>query len=203
MLPNTINKEMTAVIEQVRRSLVHLTNGSQGSGAGTIWHADGLILTNAHVVQRHAPQVVLADGRVFTSRLLAYDEALDLAALSIDAHELPTIELGNSRQLRPGHWVIAIGHPWGVLGAASAGTVIDVGVPLELPRYPGDLIQVGLQLRPGHSGGPMVDGNGRLVGINTMIAGPQVGLAIPLHTAKQFLRDHLGRASEKLESHHR
>jgi len=140
--------------------------------------------------------VLLADGRSFPSRLLAYDESLDLAALSIAAHNLPTMELGSSRRLRAGDWVIAIGHPWGVVGAASAGTVIDVGVPLELPRYPGDLIQVGLQLRPGHSGGPMVDGNGRLVGINTMIAGPQVGLAIPLHTAKKFLRVHLGRASE-------
>ncbi|MCB8982235.1 MAG: trypsin-like peptidase domain-containing protein [Ardenticatenaceae bacterium] len=196
MVSNAINQQMTAVIERVRCSLVQLTNGHLGSGAGTIWHADGLILTNAHVVQRHAPQVLLADGRSFPSRLLAYDESLDLAALSIAAHNLPTMELGSSRRLRAGDWVIAIGHPWGVVGAASAGTVIDVGVPLELPRYPGDLIQVGLQLRPGHSGGPMVDGNGRLVGINTMIAGPQVGLAIPLHTAKKFLRVHLGRASE-------
>lgn len=196
MIPNAINQEMTAVIERIRFSLVQLTNGQMGSGAGTIWHADGLILTNAHVVQRHAPQVVLADGRVFPSRLLAYDEALDLAALAVDAHDLPTVKLGNSRRLRAGDWVIAVGHPWGVLGAASAGTVIDVGVPLELPRYPGDLIQVGLQLRPGHSGGPMVEGNGRLVGINTMIAGPQVGLAIPLHTVKQFLRDRLGHANK-------
>ncbi len=195
MSPDTINQQMTAVIEQVRHSLVQLTNGHMGSGAGTIWHADGLILTNAHVVQRHAPQVTLADGRSFPSRLLAYDETLDLAALAITAHDLPTITLGNSRQLRPGDWVVAIGHPWGVVGAASAGIVIDVGQPLELPGYPGELVQVGLQLRPGHSGGPMVDGNGRLVGINTMLAGPQVGLAIPLHTVKQFLRDHLGRNS--------
>lgn len=69
--------------------------------------------------------------------------------------------------------------------------VIDVGVPLELPRYPGELIQVGLRLRPGHSGGPLVDGNGRLVGINTMIAGPQVGLAIPIQAVKMFLRNKL------------
>ncbi len=196
MLPDTFNEQMTAVIQQVRRSLVQLTNGQMGSGAGTIWHADGLILTNAHVVQRHAPQVVLADGRAFSSRLLATDETLDLAALAIEAHDLPTVELGSSRSLRAGDWVIAVGHPWGVVGVASAGTVIDVGVPVELPRYPGDLIQVGLQLRPGHSGGPMVDGNGRLVGINTMIAGPQVGLAIPLHTVKQFLRDRLGHANK-------
>jgi serine protease Do len=200
-LVQRINGEMTAVIENVRQSLVQLTNGYRGAGAGTIWHPDGLILTNAHVVGgshvsgRHAPRVTLWNGRTFTSTLLAYDEKLDLAALSIEATALPTIELGNARSLRPGQWVIALGHPWGVMGAVSAGAVIDVGVPQELPRYAGELIQVGLQLRPGHSGGPLVDSDGRLVGINTMISGPKVGLAIPLYVVKEFLRQRLGKAS--------
>jgi S1-C subfamily serine protease len=70
-----------------------------------------------------------------------------------------------------------------------------MGVPLELPNYPGELIQVGLQLRPGHSGGPLVDGNGRLLGINTMIAGPQVGLVIPVHVVADFLKEKLGQAA--------
>jgi S1-C subfamily serine protease len=78
------------------------------------------------------------------------------------------------------------------LGAVTAGIVIDTGQPPELPRYRGELIQVSLHLRPGHSGGPMVDVAGRLVGINTMIAGPEVGLAIPLQTVKEFLRQTLG-----------
>ena len=201
------NSQMSSVIENVRRSLVQLTNGRQGAGAGTIWHTEGLILTNAHVVggQRAAQgyaamdgalQVTLWDGRPFPAQLLACDEKLDLAALAIKATELPTIELGNSRALKAGSWVIAIGHPWGITGAASAGAVIDVGVPLELPRYPGELIQVGLQLRPGHSGGPLVDSDGRLVGINTMISGPRVGLAIPINVVKQFLRDTIGKASQ-------
>ncbi|MDX1524089.1 MAG: trypsin-like peptidase domain-containing protein, partial [Anaerolineae bacterium] len=79
----------------------------------------------------------------------------------------------------------------GVLGAASAGVVIDVGQPPELPRFNSELIQVDLQLRPGHSGGPLVDTQGRLVGINTMISGPEVGLAIPVHVVKTFLRQAL------------
>jgi serine protease Do len=188
-----IDTQMTAVIAQVQRSLVQVQNGRRGNGAGTIWHEDGLILTNAHVAQRRNPEIILADGRSFSSTLLAYDESRDLAALAIEATDLPTIELGDSRQLRAGDWVMAAGHPWGIRGAVSAGAVIAVGVPNELRGYPGDLIQVGLQLRPGHSGGPLVDGNGRLLGINTMIAGPQVGLAIPVHVVAAFLKEKLRR----------
>ena len=194
-LLTTFNHNMATVIQHVQQRLVQVQNGRRGNGAGTIWHSDGLILTNAHVAQRQQPQVTLWDGRTYPSQLLAYDEKRDLAALAIQADNLPTIELGNSKSLKAGDWVIAAGHPWGVTGAVSAGAVIDMGVPLELPHYPGELIQVGLQLRPGHSGGPLVDGNGRLLGINTMIAGPQVGLVIPVHVIAAFLKEKLGQAA--------
>jgi S1-C subfamily serine protease len=194
-LLTTFNSEMTAVIQRVQQSLVQVQNGRRGNGAGTIWHEDGLLLTNAHVVQRRQPQVTLWDGRTYPSQLLAYDEKRDLAALAIQAEDLPTVELGNSKTLQAGDWVIAAGHPWGVIGAVSAGAVIAMGVPLELPNYPGELIQVGLQLRPGHSGGPLVDGNGHLLGINTMIAGPQVGLVIPVLVVADFLKEKLGQAA--------
>ena len=82
----------------------------------------------------------------------------------------------------------------GVSGAVTAGAVIDVGGSVEGSLPHGELIQIGLHLRPGHSGGPLVDVQGRLVGINTMINGPDVGLAIPLHTVKDFLREALGSA---------
>lgn len=193
---NDINQAMTAVIETVQQSVVQVGNGRRGFGAGTIWHSDGLILTNAHVAQRRAPEVTLADGRSFPSQLLAYDESVDLAALYIAANQLPTIELGHSSQLKTGDWVIAVGHPWGVVGAAAAGTVIAVGQPLEQNGYGGELVQLGIQLRPGHSGGPLVDGNGQLVGINTMISGPQVGLAVPVDVAKKFLKEKLGKAAQ-------
>ena len=194
-LTTTFNSEMSAVIQRVQQSLVQVQNGRRGHGAGTIWHEDGLVLTNAHVVQRQQPQITLWDGRVYPSQLLAYDEKRDLAALAIQADNLPTVELGNAKTLRAGDWVIAAGHPWGIIGAVSAGAVIAMGVPLELPQYPGELIQVGLQLRPGHSGGPLVDGHGRLLGINTMIAGPQVGLVIPVHVIADFLKENLGRTA--------
>jgi S1-C subfamily serine protease len=186
-----LSEEISAVIGRVRPSLVEIRNGHGGAGAGTIWHPDGLIITNAHVVGRQRLEVALSDGRVLPARLLAADTALDLAALRVDAQELQPIALGRSQQLQPGQWVLALGHPWGVRAAATAGVVIGMGRHPEglLPRR--DLIQVNLPLRPGHSGGPLVDVHGRLVGINAMMNGPEVGLAVPVHEAKRFLRQAL------------
>jgi len=187
-----LNDEMWATVEKVRPSLVQIRNGRGGAGAGTIWHSEGLIITNAHVIQHHpTPNVILPGGETLPARLLAQDPGRDLAALVVDAAGLPTIELGESHLLRPGQWVLALGHPWGVVGAVSAGVVIDMGSPPEIPHR-GEFVQVGLHLRPGHSGGPLVDSEGRLVGINTMIAGPDVGLAVPIHVVKIFLREQLG-----------
>ena len=188
-----INDEMAAVIGEARKSLVQLRNGRQSTGAGTILHSDGLIVTNAHVLGRRSPDVVLWDGRVLPGRILATDRKKDLAIIAAETGDLPTIKLGNGQQVRPGQWVVALGHPWGITGACTAGMVIAVGEPVEQLPYHGELLQVGLQLRPGHSGGPMLDDNGRLIGINTMISGPGVGLAIPIHTVKRFLKKALGR----------
>jgi serine protease Do len=88
--------------------------------------------------------------------------------------------------------VIALGHPWGEEGAATAGIVIGMGAGWpEMPDKGHDLIAVSLHLRPGHSGGPLVDVSGRLVGINAMINGPDVGVAIPTHVIVAFLKDSL------------
>ena len=186
-----LNDELSKIAEEARRSLVSISNGRRGAGAGTIWHPDGLILTNAHVVQLHSPKVTLPDGRTAPARVLAHDKVLDLAALRVDAADLPTIELGDSQGLQPGEWVLALGHPWGVAGAATAGVVIGMGPPPEMAMPGRELIHVGLHLRPGHSGGPLVDTSGRLVGINTMMAGPDVGMAVPVHVVKGFLRQAL------------
>jgi S1-C subfamily serine protease len=200
-LIHQLNDEMATTVGKARASLVQLHNGQRGAGAGTILHPDGLIVSNAHVVRRRSPRVTLWDGRTLPGRLLAYDEKRDLAAISVEADNLPTIEMGNGRALQPGQWVMALGHPWGVKGATSAGMVIAVGRPVENLPYTGDLIQVGLHLRPGHSGGPMIDGSGRLVGINTMIAGPEVGLAVPIQAVKQFLKEALGSKPERRHRH--
>jgi serine protease Do len=206
-----LDAEMAALVERARRSLVEISNGQRGHGAGAIWHPDGLVITNAHVVHVHAPQVTLADGRTLPARLLACNPEVDLAALKIDASGLPTVELGESSKLRAGEWVMALGHPWGVPGAVSSGVVIGVGAEwTELPQSrqargevsrenkqprAGEWLVAGLQLRPGHSGGPMIDAYGRLVGINTLMAGPGVGVAVPVHVVKRFLQQSMQRAS--------
>ncbi|MBX3080242.1 MAG: trypsin-like peptidase domain-containing protein [Anaerolineae bacterium] len=180
-----LNDDLAAVVQKVRRSLVQVSNGRSGHGAGSIWHADGLIVTNNHVVGRRPPTVTLADGRSFTATLLARDEEHDLAALAIDATNLPTIELGDSKSLKPGQWVTSVGHPWGILGAITSGMVIgQTGNEWPELRQISDeheWVVASLHMRPGHSGGPMVDDQGRLVGINTMINGPDVGVAIPYY----------------------
>ncbi len=183
-----LNADMAAVVAKVRGSLVQITNGASGSGAGTIWHPDGLIVTNAHVVRSYTLNVTLPDGRTLPASVLAKDDQLDLAALSVQASGLPTTDLGDSKRLEPGEWVFAVGHPWGVLGAATGGIVIGVGD--QWPEAPSDRewVVVSLHMRPGHSGGPLVDSQGRLIGINTMINGPDVGVAVPVHVVKRFLK---------------
>jgi serine protease Do len=188
----SLNADMADAIDRVHRSLVHISNG-RGAGAGTIWHSDGLIVTNAHVVHgRHDLKVSLPDGRRLPARLLAADPDRDLAALSVDASDLPTIEIGDSRQVRPGQWVMAVGHPWGIQGSVTSGVVIGSGDALPEMRPGRDWIALSLHMRPGHSGGPLVDSQARLIGINTMITGPDVGFAIPVQTVKLFLKEALG-----------
>ena len=196
-LLQNFSNDLAAVGENVLRSLVQVRNGKRGAGAGTIWHADGLIITNAHVVDGirqgrtgdGALTVLLPDGRELPAHVLARDPEHDLAALRVDAQNLPTIELGDSRQLQAGQFVLCLGFPWGVTGGATSGVVIDVGASLPEVREPNhEWIAASLHLRPGHSGGPMVDVQGRLVGINTMMNGPDVGVAVPVHVAKAFLK---------------
>lgn len=188
---------MASVVAKVKPALVQITGPEDSIGAGTIWHSDGLVVTNAHVVidrrfgERKPLNVVLDDGRSYPAKLLATDTTHDVAALAIDAEDLPTIELADNGRLKPGQWVMALGHPWGVLNALTAGIVIGQGA--NLPEVAGrEWVALSLQLRPGHSGGPLVDVHGRLVGINTMIAGPQVGFAVPLPVVKRFLKEALG-----------
>ncbi len=186
------NDEMAALVEDVGHSLVQIIGARGNLGAGTIWTENGLIVTNAHVVRGSDVEVVLPDGGVYSAQVLAADDELDIAALSIEASGLPTIRPGDSKALRAGQWVVAVGHPFGVLGSATAGTVIGAGA--GLPEFGGERewIALSLRLRPGHSGGPLVDVRGRLVGVNTLITGPEVGFAIPAHLVEAFLREHAG-----------
>jgi S1-C subfamily serine protease len=189
------NTEMACLADRVKASLVEVTVGLHGGAAGTIWRSSGLIVTNAHVIKGGEPTVRLPGGRRLKARLLAEDSKLDLAAIEVDAERLLPLALGDSDELEPGQLVVALGHPWGVRGAMTAGIVMDAGSDYLRVEYPSPLVAVNLPLRPGNSGGPLVDSLGRLVGINSIMTGPDTGLAIPVNVASAFLRSHLGEAS--------
>jgi len=196
-----LSEEMADISANVQRALVSITDRNGSIGAGTIWHSDGLIITNAHVVaeRNHRGQVTmrqlgvtLPDQSHVPAQLLAMSVENDIAALAVSAINLPTVKIGDSKQVRAGQWVMALGHPWGVRDSLTAGVVIGMGGDLPEMRPGREWIALDLQLRPGHSGGPLFNTAGELIGINTMISGPEVGFAIPSHIVKAFLKESLG-----------
>jgi S1-C subfamily serine protease len=177
------------IVDRALKSVVVIRNGRRGAGAGVVWDRRGTIITNAHVAGRGRLHIQGPGGSEQETKVLAMDSELDLAALSADAGSLSPLARGDARRLRPGDWVYALGNPWGVVGAATGGVVIGMGSDLpELPSRGREWLALGLHLRPGHSGGPVIDSAGRLVGINTMITGPEVGVAIPIHVVEAFIR---------------
>ena len=172
------------IAERLRRSTVLIHAGGRGSGSGVIWSSDGVIVTNAHVVRGSNTRVQLWDGREFDARVAARDPRHDLATLRISANALPAASSADSSQLRPGELAIAIGNPMGFVGALTTGVIHAIG-PL---RGLGSQIwvQASVRLAPGNSGGPLADARGRVIGINTMVAG-RLALAIPSNAVLDFL----------------
>lgn len=176
------------VAERLRRSTVHLHigNGRGGSGSGVIWGSEGLVVTNAHVARAERATVELWDGRELGAVLTARDTRRDLASLKVEgATGLPAATPGDSSALRSGELVLAVGNPLGFTGALSTGVVHAVGPLGGLGSR--NWVQAGVRLMPGNSGGPLADAQGRVIGINTMIAGG-LALAIPSNTVAEFLR---------------
>jgi S1-C subfamily serine protease len=164
----------------------------QGTGSGFILTADGQIVTNAHVVEGSSTvNVTLRDGRTFEGRVLGIDNVTDVAAIKIDAGDLPTVTLGRSDELIPGQWAIAIGNPLGLDNTVTAGIISAtgrsssaVGIPDRRVRF----IQTDAAINPGNSGGPLLNDRGEVVGINTAIRADAQGLgfAIPIETASRI-----------------
>ncbi|WP_448604993.1 S1C family serine protease [Thermoleptolyngbya sp.] len=168
-----LTDELRAIAHRLQQSTVQIRSDWAGAGSGVIWQPDGLILTNAHVV-RGRGEVELADGRVFAATLQRRDSARDLAALRIDAAGLTAATVGDSTALQVGQLVLAVGNPLGMVGA------LTVGVVHAAPTAGSPWMRADVRLAPGNSGGPLADVQGRVVGINSMIAD---GLAIAISTA--------------------
>jgi serine protease Do len=186
-----VSSASVRVIEHAHKSLVQIRG--RGTGAGVIWNAEGLVLTNHHVVAgRHQGgrvQVIPHDGRVFDAELVKRSQSLDLALLRIPSSpgDLLAAPVGDSEALRIGELVFAVGHPWGRLGAVTAGIVSGLGVvrgPGGRARY----VQSDVSLAPGNSGGPLLNARGEVVGINAMIYGG-LALSIPSNAASAWLAD--------------
>jgi serine protease Do len=181
-----ISPTLVELVARLRPSVVQVRSGRRGAGAGVIWRADGAILTNDHVIanSRGAVQVLLPDGRSFDAAISARNPALDLALLQIDAADLPAAPRGDSTEL-----VVAIGHPWGQRDVVTAGIVSGSGeVPVPGSQRAAQYIRSDVRLAPGNSGGPLLDARGRVVGINAMIFGGDLAVAIPIHVADAWLR---------------
>src|SRR5437016_281548 len=161
------------VAERLRRSTVHV----ERSGSGVIWDGAGLIITNAHVARAPKLRVDLWDGRSFEGDGVARDPRRDLASLRIDASGLPAVTAADSAALRVGELVMAVGNPLGFVGALTTGVVHAM-----TRRW----VHADVRLAPGNSGGPLADARGRVIGINTMIAGG-LALAIPSDVVRNFL----------------
>jgi serine protease Do len=187
----------------VRRSVVQVRPGETG-GAGVVLSRGGelVVVTNAHVAQgRPGERIhVVGHGRVAYPALIErMDIRRDLALLALQPRLVSRMRnpspaaLGDASILRPGHLLIAVGHPFGLANAVTAGVVQSVGpIPTELERAIGrpglSWIQADIKLAPGNSGGPLCDVEGRVVGINTMVAGG-LALAIPVAEIRAFLQD--------------
>jgi serine protease Do len=172
------------ITERLRRSTVLIQAGDRGGGSGVIWGGDGLIVTNAHVARGSRARVQLWDGREFEAGITSRDPQLDLAALRLSANDLPAVTSADSSKLRPGELAIAIGNPLGFVGALTTGIIHAVG-PLR-GFGARTWAQANVRLAPGNSGGPLADASGRVIGINTMVAG-RLALAIPSNAVHQFL----------------
>jgi serine protease Do len=180
--------DFSAAVSAAHSSLVTVFGRRHGAGAGILWSADGLVLTNRHVLGRQAPRVLLADERQLDAEVVASDEEVDLALLRVAAHNLPGAAIGDSTQLRVGELVFTLGHPWGQRNAASFGIVSQLGnAQTRGRRGLTPVIRTDARLAPGNSGGPLLNALGEVIGINTMIVGGDQGIAIPAAVALDFV----------------
>ena len=195
------SRVVTTVAERLAPSVANLrvsrrVRGGRrldGAGSAVVITPDGFTLTSAHVVERTDGTGIASfvDGRELAFDIVGADPLSDLAVLRLDSDAEPA-ELGDAESLRVGQLVVAIGNPHGFAGSVTAGVVSALGRSLPVrsrraARIVDNVIQTDAALNPGNSGGALVDGRGRVVGINTAVAGVGLGLAVPINAATRTI----------------
>ena len=177
---------------QVPRSRIE-----KGQGSGVIFSKEGLVLTNAHVIEKTDQLIVgLSDGRRVLGNVVGEDSLTDLAVIKLKAKgPWPTAQLGNSDNLKVGDWAIAVGNPFGLENTVTLGIISNLNrdvAQLGISDKRIDLIQTDAAINPGNSGGPLLNSVGEVIGINTLVrSGPGAGLgfAIPINRARKIAKD--------------
>jgi serine protease Do len=190
------SRTVTGVAERLTPSVAHLAvarrtrrGRAEGAGSGVAISSDGYMLTSAHVVAGgHRVTASFSDGRELQAEVIGADPLSDLAVVRADARDLSPAQLGDADELRVGQLVVAIGSPMGLAGTVTAGVVSALG--RSLPTQSGsagrlveNVIQTDAALNPGNSGGALSDSLGRVIGVNTAVAGIGLGLAVPINDA--------------------
>ncbi|MDR0302739.1 MAG: trypsin-like peptidase domain-containing protein, partial [Treponema sp.] len=206
-------RENISIYENLNSAVVNITTETMainwflepvpqegGSGSGTIFDTRGYVITNNHVIERATKVFInLADGSQFEGTVVGVDPENDLAVLKFDppkGMELQTILYGDSSILKVGQKVLAIGNPFALERTLTVGIVSGLGRPIQISknRIIRDMIQTDASINPGNSGGPLLDTQGRMIGINTMIYSPSggsvgIGFAVPVNTAKRVINE--------------
>lgn len=175
-----------ATVERIQAGVVAV-QGSSGSGAGIIWSSDGLIATCNHVAQDSRLSVTLANGEKREAEVAARDPEHDIALLrtiGASGSELTPLVRADLGDLRVGQLVIAVGHPLGMASAATSGMLS--GLPDPARQDHRRFIQSNIRLLPGNSGGPLTNVEGEVIGINSMVTGPGLGLTVPIDLIAQL-----------------
>jgi serine protease Do len=187
--PEPLPPHLAQIAGRLRQVTVEVYSG-HGGGAGVLWAPD-VVVTNAHVLRSPDLRIRLADDRDVEAHVVTIDRRADLAVIRIPRAGLTPAVLGDSDAVRVGGVVVALGHPLGLRRTLTAGVVHAIGRALPGGRR---WIQADLRLAPGNSGGPLADSAGRVVGLNTMMAG-RLALAIPINEVADFVAATLAMAT--------